>query len=178
MANETITTEGMRAAAVVKLVLLHRYSPAPGAKLPAKSVPPKPIAPKPAPPAKIPPKPAGKKSAPKKHPKKKASKKKRTRKKRPVPPSAAGRVHGNSLSSPRTAYLYRLEDADGNLLKWGVTQDFGKRYAKSFSEGKKLKKVASGARADIIRKERGLVETQPGPLNFERWAGSRFGEQP
>ena len=94
------------------------------------------------------------------------------------PPSAVGRIHGNSLASPRTAYLYRLEDAEGNLLKWGVTQDLNKRYTKSFLEGKNLVEVTSGTRADIIRIERGLVETQPGPLNFERWAGKRLGEQP
>lgn len=89
-----------------------------------------------------------------------------------------GWIHGNSLNSPRTAYLYRLEDADGNLLKWGVTQDLNKRYTKSFLKGKNLEPEAQGSRADIIRIERGLVETQPGPLNFERWAGRRLGEQP
>ncbi|MBX7167688.1 MAG: hypothetical protein K1X74_15260 [Pirellulales bacterium] len=34
---------------------------------------------------------------------------------------AAGRIHGNALTSPRMAFLYRLEDLEGNLLKWGVT---------------------------------------------------------
>ena len=95
-----------------------------------------------------------------------------------VPPSAVGRIHGNSLASPRTAYLYRLEDAEGNFLKWGVTQDMAKRYPQSYMLGKRIEEVARGTRADIIRVERGLVETQPGPLNFERWAGSRLGEQP
>jgi RHS repeat-associated protein len=91
----------------------------------------------------------------------------------------AGRIHGNSLASPRTAYLYRLEDAQGNFLKWGVTQDMAKRYPKSFFvDGKQMVPWESGSRADMIRMERGLVETQPGPLNFERWAGSRLGEQP
>jgi hypothetical protein len=87
-------------------------------------------------------------------------------------------IHGNSLSSPRTANLYRLEDAEGNLLKWGVTQDMTKRYPKWYLEDKIMRPWASGSRADMIRMERGLVETQPGPLNFERWAGSRLGEQP
>ena len=96
-----------------------------------------------------------------------------------VPPTAVGRVHGNSLASPRTASLYRLEDAEGNFLKWGVTQDMAKRYPTSFfADGKRIKEIAQGSRADIIRVERGLVETQPGPLNFERWAGRRLGEQP
>ena len=87
-------------------------------------------------------------------------------------------VHGNSLASPRTAYLYRLEDAEGNFLKWGVTQDLTKRYPQSFLEGKVMVKVGEGARANMICIERGLVETQPGPLNFERWAGRRLGGQP
>ena len=87
-------------------------------------------------------------------------------------------IHGNSLSSPRTAYLYRLEDTEGNLLKWGVTQDMAKRYPKWYLEDKNMVEWARGSRADMIRVERGLVETQPGPLNFERWAGSRLGEQP
>ena len=53
-----------------------------------------------------------------------------------------------------------------------------KRYPKSFLEDKVLRPWASGTREEMIRLERGLVETQPGPLNRERWAGSRLGEQP
>ena len=99
----------------------------------------------------------------------------------PIAPESQGTfrlIHGNSLSSPRTAYLYRLEDAEGNLLKWGVTQDMAKRYPQSFMDDKLMQEVGRGTRADMIRLERGLVETQPGPLNFERWAGARLGEQP
>ena len=95
-----------------------------------------------------------------------------------APPTAVEPIHGNSLASPRTAYLYRLEDAEGNFLKWGVTQDMAKRYPKSFMEDKLMRPWGSGSRADMIRVERGLVETQPGPLNFERWAGRRLGGQP
>lgn len=74
------------------------------------------------------------------------------------------------------AYLYRLEDANGNLLKWGITQDLNARYPKSsFLEGKELYEVARGRRADMLRMERNLVETNPGTLNFEAWAGSRIG---
>jgi hypothetical protein len=86
---------------------------------------------------------------------------------------AAGSVHGNSTLSPRTAYLYRLEDANGNLLTWGVTQDLNTRYPKSFMQGKQLIEINSGSRADMLRLERDLVETQPGPLNREPWAGRR-----
>jgi hypothetical protein len=87
-------------------------------------------------------------------------------------------IHGNSALSPRTAYLYRLEDLDGNLLKWGITQNLGKRYMKSFLLDKRLVNVAQGARSDMLTLERNLVETQPGPLNREPWRGSRTGGQP
>ncbi len=87
-------------------------------------------------------------------------------------------IHGNSLLSPRTAYLYRLETQGGEFLKWGVTQNMATRYSQSFMRGKYISEFARGTRADMILMERGLVETQPGPLNFERWAGSRIGGQP
>jgi RHS repeat-associated protein len=87
-------------------------------------------------------------------------------------------IHGNSLTSARTAYLYRLEDAEGNFLKWGVTQDMTKRYPKWYLEGKRMVPWSSGTRADMIRTERGLVETQPGPWNHKRWAGRRLGDLP
>jgi hypothetical protein len=82
-------------------------------------------------------------------------------------------VHGNSKLSSRTAYLYRLEDADGNLLKWGITQDLNSRYPQSYMLNKQIFEVTSGRRSDILRLERELVETQPGLLNFEPWAGRR-----
>lgn len=84
-------------------------------------------------------------------------------------------VHGNSALSTRTAYLYRLEDANGNLLKWGITQDLGSRYSGSFMADKRMYEIGRGSRADMLRLERNLVETNPGPLNFEPWAGSRIG---
>jgi hypothetical protein len=87
-------------------------------------------------------------------------------------------IHGNSALSPRTTYLYGLYRNDGSFLKWGITQDLGKRYTKTFMEDKFFRRVASGNRADILKMERDLVETQPGPWNRERWAGSRAGGQP
>lgn len=30
-------------------------------------------------------------------------------------------IHGNSLASPRLTTLYRLNDSNGDLLKWGIT---------------------------------------------------------
>ena len=90
----------------------------------------------------------------------------------------ASLIHGNSAASPRTAYLYRLVDDEGQFLKWGITQDMAKRYPKWFMEGKKMFKFAEGSRADMLRLERDLVETMPGSLNHERWAGIRAGGQP
>jgi hypothetical protein len=87
-------------------------------------------------------------------------------------------VHGNSAASTRMAYLYRLTDAESNFLKWGITQNMATRYPKWYMEDKFISEFARGTRADMLRMERGLVETQPGPLNFERWAGTRVGGQP
>jgi len=36
-------------------------------------------------------------------------------------------VHGNSALSSRMACLYRLEDANGSLLKWGIRQELNGR---------------------------------------------------
>ena len=91
---------------------------------------------------------------------------------------SAAAVNGNSLLSTRTAYLYQLFDEEGNFLKWGVTQDMGARYPQWFMDEHQLLEFAQGSRADMIAMERGLVETQPGPLNFEPWAGTRLGGQP
>jgi hypothetical protein len=90
----------------------------------------------------------------------------------------ASNIHGNSALSARTTYLYRLQDLNGNLLKWGITQNMAKRYSQSFMTGKLMTEVAHGSRADMLEMERGLVETQPGPLNREPWAGKRLGGQP
>jgi hypothetical protein len=82
-------------------------------------------------------------------------------------------LHGNSRLSPRTAYLYKLVDQDGNFLKWGITQDLNTRYPKWYMEDKKIFRVSEGSRAEMLRLERELVETQPGPWNHEPWAGKR-----
>ena len=82
------------------------------------------------------------------------------------------------MNSTKTAYLYRLTTDSGEFLKWGVTQDMAKRYSLKYMADKKMFEYASGTRANMIRMERGLVETQPGRLNLERWAGARLGGQP
>ncbi len=88
-------------------------------------------------------------------------------------------IHGNSASSPRTAFLYGLYDkATNQLMKWGVTQNPASRYTREFMQGKYLDLINNGPRSDMLQLERNLVETNPGPLNFEPWAGSQAGGQP
>ena len=82
-------------------------------------------------------------------------------------------THGNSLLSNRTAYLYEKVDADGNFLKWGITQDMGVRELQYIGKGERgirLYEHASGTRADMARMERVLEQTQPGPQNLQPWA--------
>ena len=86
-------------------------------------------------------------------------------------------VHGNSAASTRTAYVYAKYAADGTFRKWGLTQNLVKRYSKTQLRGGWLDEVANGPRAEMLKYERNLVETRPGPDNFERWAGKRAGGQ-
>ncbi len=87
-------------------------------------------------------------------------------------------IHGNAANSPRTAYLYGLYDkATNQLLKWGISQKPATRYSRAFMEDKVIRPIMSGSRSLMLQQERSLVETQPGPLNFEPWAGSRAGGQ-
>ncbi len=85
-------------------------------------------------------------------------------------------IHGNSLSSPKPTTLYRLDDADGNLLKWGITSRTNpqSRYAQTFLRDKNLVPVATGTRREMARMERWMVEHHRGPLNREPWAGGAW----
>ena len=47
------------------------------------------------------------------------------------------------------------------------------RYTGGFMADKQIFRYATGTRADMLRLERQFVETQPGPLNLEPWAGAR-----
>ena len=80
-------------------------------------------------------------------------------------------VHGNSRNSSALTYLYRLEDDEGELVKWGITSNIKGRYPASFLEDKTLVPMTSGSRSDMLNLERWIVERDPGPLNLERWAG-------
>ena len=81
-------------------------------------------------------------------------------------------IHGNSAMSSRLAYLYRLDSSAGEFLKWGISQNPAKRYSGTFMLDKQMTIIDSGARSQMLRLERTLTEAQPGPLNFEPWAGA------
>ncbi|MGH8603928.1 MAG: hypothetical protein ACREXR_14510 [Gammaproteobacteria bacterium] len=87
--------------------------------------------------------------------------------------SSVDSVHGNSMLSARPTTLYQLYTGDGTFLKWGISQDMNTRYSGGFMADKQIFRYATGTRADMLRLERQFVETQPGPLNYERWAGAR-----
>lgn len=84
-------------------------------------------------------------------------------------------THGNTAGD-QPATLYEKYDADGGFRKHGVSQDPSKRYTEAEMDGGYLIETETGPRREILRKERGLVETSPGPDNHEPWAGSRSGE--
>jgi RHS repeat-associated protein len=92
--------------------------------------------------------------------------------------SAPKAVHGNSLDSPKTTYLYKLYDNDGNYLKTGVSQNPNRRYSGKFMEDKRIDPFESGTRREMLDRERHIVERNPGPLNFEPWAGTVKGDVP
>jgi RHS repeat-associated protein len=99
-------------------------------------------------------------------------------KRSPVSTSAGAKSkkpHGNRAGD-QPATLYERYDRDGNFQKHGVSQDPAKRYTQKELDGGYLIRTQTGPRKDILRVERDLVETKPGPLNKEKWAGKRSGE--
>lgn len=96
----------------------------------------------------------------------------------PLAKAGSAVVHGNSRLSPKTTYLYRLSDDEGNYLKTGVTSNPGSRYSQKFLVDKRLDFLTSGSRSNMLNLERFIVERDPGPLNFERWAGNFAGDVP
>jgi hypothetical protein len=80
--------------------------------------------------------------------------------------------HANKVDG-RPATLYKKYDKDGNFEKHGIThhEDPTKRYIKKEFDGGKVIPQERGPRNQMIPKERGLVETDPGPKNREPWAG-------
>lgn len=87
----------------------------------------------------------------------------------------SGGTNGN-IAGNQPATLYERYDADGIFQKHGVSQDPSKRYTdKELGEGFLIEKQ-TGPRKEMLKAERELVETNPGPLNKEPWAGKRSDE--
>jgi hypothetical protein len=84
--------------------------------------------------------------------------------------------HGN-IAGDQKATLYELYDKDGNFLKHGISQDPSKRYTQKELDGGYLIETQVGPRKEILKLERDLVETNPGPRNKEPWAGKRSTKQ-
>jgi hypothetical protein len=88
-------------------------------------------------------------------------------------------VHGNSLNSTATNWLYRITDTKtGDLVKWGISQNPARRYSRAELRGKTMELMTSGSRREMINLERWIVERNPGPQNFERWAGTKADDVP
>ena len=82
-------------------------------------------------------------------------------------------VHANSKLSTKVNTLYRLETTEGKYLKTGITSKAipEKRYSNKFMKGKVMKKIDKGSRSEMLKKERHIVERDPGIDNHEPWAG-------
>jgi len=87
--------------------------------------------------------------------------------------SRSAKIHGNSAASPRTAYLYRLTTKSGEYLKTGISQNPGKRYSRTFMKDKDMQILTSGPRRALLKLERTVIQIDRGPLNRERFRGTR-----
>lgn len=90
----------------------------------------------------------------------------------PVETPPEEKVHGNT-AGPQLSWLYRLEAGDNSFLKWGVSQYPKLRYPTAFMKDKFIIPMKQGTRKKMLEMERDLVETEPGPMNFEPWRGAR-----
>ena len=62
-------------------------------------------------------------------------------------------------------------DLEGNYLKTGITSNPAGRYTQEFMSDKFMDIINVGSRSNMMDLERQIVEVDPGPLNFEPWAG-------
>jgi hypothetical protein len=85
--------------------------------------------------------------------------------------------HANKIDG-RPATLFEKYDKDGNFLKHGITknEDPSKRYTAKKIDGGTVVRTDRRPRSEMIKKERDLVERNPGSENHEPWAGKRTGE--
>ena len=67
-------------------------------------------------------------------------------------------------------YLYQKLGADGEHLKFGITDNPATRYTAAEMNGRRLNIIAQGARDDMLQLERNLHETLPiGPEEGQRF---------
>ncbi|WP_204334120.1 hypothetical protein, partial [Klebsiella pneumoniae] len=60
---------------------------------------------------------------------------------------------------------------DGTFLKYGISVNTDARYSRSFMSDKRIFRVTSGTRADMMALERQMVISNPtGQMNREYWA--------
>jgi RHS repeat-associated protein len=83
-----------------------------------------------------------------------------------------GKPNGNKAGN-QPAELYMRFDKEGVFQKWGISQDAGKRYSPKLLGDDVIKVVDRGPRIEMLKKERQHVETNPGPMNREPWAGKQ-----
>jgi hypothetical protein len=69
-----------------------------------------------------------------------------------------------------THYLYQQVGANGEHLKFGVTDDLVGRYSKAELNGGRLKVIAQGEKSEMLRLERDVHETLPiGPKEGQKF---------
>jgi len=61
---------------------------------------------------------------------------------------------------------------DGNFLKTGITSNPDGRYSQAYMSNKLMRIINVGSRSNMMDLERLIVAYDPGPLNFEPWAGA------
>jgi hypothetical protein len=98
-----------------------------------------------------------------------------------VKDSSNSRVHGNSYDSKVETFLYQVEDAQGNLIKFRMSGDPENRYTSKQLQrmgATFMRILTSGARQTIGALEHWLVERYGGPFNLEPWARTVNAELP
>ncbi len=85
-------------------------------------------------------------------------------------------VHGNSLLSGRTTYLYELQTKTGEFLKYGISVNPATRYTSSFMRDKDIYPIASGTRADMTALEANR-DLQPWAAQSRALGGQSAGRQ-
>ena len=78
-------------------------------------------------------------------------------------------AHGNSLSTQKTNYGYQLQDANGNILKYGETLYPDSRYSQSWlaNNGYSMKIMVSGTKSAVHLWQHNMI------LNYTYVAGHR-----